>query len=160
MSEVSLDAHTRTRIEDFITDCAHCIDDDDLERWPEFFAEDALYQIVPLEGFEAGHRLGVMLCRGRGMMTDRVRAMRHANIYEPQRYTHILSRSQLKSGDSRVYARTNFHVVRTMQDGGSETFVTGKYVDEIRVDAERVQFLERRVVLDSRRIDTLLVVPL
>lgn len=160
MSEVSLDASIRSRIEDFITACAHCIDDDDLERWPEFFAEQAVYQIVPLEGFEAGHRLGVMLCQGRGMMIDRVRAMRQANIYEPQRYTHILSRSQLTPGRDSICARTNFHVIRTMQDGASETFVTGKYVDRICVDVERVQFLDRRVVLDSRRIDTLLVVPL
>ena len=54
-----LDFVTRNRLDDFMTAYAHCIDDDDLERWPEFFTEDAVYQILPLEGYEAGHRLGV-----------------------------------------------------------------------------------------------------
>lgn len=162
-------AHLRAAVEDLFTAYAHCIDDDDLERWPAFFQEDGLYQIIPRDGYEAGHKLGVMLCRGRGMMSDRVRAMRQANIYEPQRYTHILSRPEIMSqeeatGGAICRTRTNFLVVRTMEDGASETFVTGKYLDVIWMPGnpagEAPALTERRVVLDSRRIDTLLVVPL
>lgn len=159
MSE--LDQNVRGVIEDLLTDYAHSIDDDELERWSSFFVEKGLYQIIPREGFEAGHRLGVMLCRGQGMMNDRIQAMRQANIFEPQRYTHILSRPAITKVDGSSYSvRSNFHIVRTMEDGGSEMFVTGRYLDSIQVAGSEARFLERKVLLDSRRIDTLLVVPL
>ena len=34
------------QIEDFLLDCAHALDDDELESWPDFFTEDAVYQIT------------------------------------------------------------------------------------------------------------------
>ena len=150
----------RLVLEDFLIAYAHCIDDDELERWPEFFAEDGTYQIISREGHDQGHRIGVMLCRGRGMMRDRVRAMRQANISEPQRYTHILSRPAFAVAEDAIRVRTNFHVIRTMEDGQSDTFATGTYLDEIDMTTEGPQLRVRKVVLDSRRIDTLLVVPL
>jgi anthranilate 1,2-dioxygenase small subunit len=150
----------RRRIEDLLTDYAHCIDDDDLERWPGYFTETGLYRVIPRAGHEAGHRMGIMLCRGRGMMMDRVRAMRQANIYEPQRYTHLLGRSSVTAEDSTYSVRTNFQVVRTMEYGDSEMFVSGKYLDRVVVDCGEPRFAERHVILDSRRVDTLLVVPL
>lgn len=158
MSE--LDPAARTRIEDLLTAYCHCIDDDKLERWPEFFTADAVYQIIPREGYEAGHPLGIMLCKGRGMMSDRVRAMRQANIYEPQRYTHMLSRPEIKPNGAGYHVRTNMHVVRTMEDGTSDMFVTGRYLDVVMLSDGAPLFAERRVLLDSRRVDTLLVVPL
>ena len=160
MTEATISTELRARIDDFLLDYAHCIDDDDLEQWPSFFAESGLYQIIPREGYEAGHPIGVMLCRGRGMMIDRVRAMRQANIYEPQRYTHILSRSQMASRGSAITLRTNFQILRTMQDGACDLFACGHYLDAVQVEDTALTFLERRVLLDSRRIDTLLVVPI
>jgi anthranilate 1,2-dioxygenase small subunit len=155
-----LDTHSTQRgICAMLVRCAHRIDDDDLEAWPNFFAEDGMYQIISREGHDAGHKIGVMLCQGRGMMNDRIRAMRQANIFEPQRYTHILGASEFGAHGCDVAVRTNFHVVRTMEDGASETFATGKYLDIVTSD-ETPMFRERIVVLDSRRIDTLLVVPL
>lgn len=150
----------RLALEDFVAAYVHCIDDDDLEHWPEFFLADGMYQIISREGYEEGHRIGVMLCRGQGMMRDRVRAMRQANIYEPQRYTHILSRPSFDVRADHVRARTNFHVVRTMESGQSDTFATGSYADEIVLGLQGPLLKSRKVVLDSRRIDTLLVVPL
>ena len=160
MTEIAISADIRAALEEFMLDYVHCIDDDELERWPSFFAQDGLYQIIAREGHEAGHRLGVMLCRGRGMMADRVHAMRQANIFEPQRYTHILSRTKFERLADAYAARTNFQVVRTMQDGASDLFVSGRYLDRIGFGSSGPSFLERRVLLDSRRIDTLLVVPL
>jgi anthranilate 1,2-dioxygenase small subunit len=153
-------AERRLVLEDFLTAYAHCIDDDALEQWPDFFTDDGVYQIISREGHEHGHKIGVMLCRGQGMMRDRVRAMRQANIYEPQRYTHILSRPAFTNDGDVVAGRTNFHVVRTMEDGQSGLFATGCYVDEIVSGLEGPRLRCRKVVIDSRRIDTLLVVPL
>jgi hypothetical protein len=47
-----------------------------------------------------------------------------------------------------------------MYTGEAELFASGKYLDLIALDNDGPRFAERLVVLDSRRIDTLLVYPL
>ena len=39
-------------------------------------------------------------------------------------------------------------------------FSSGKFLDEIVVDGDRLLFRERTVVCDSSRIDTLMVIPI
>lgn len=157
---MTIDADLKSRIEDFLADYTHAIDDDELERWPDFFTEDALYQITNRENYDAGLPMGVMICEGRGMMADRVMALRTANIYEPHTYCHLLSRTRLAEDGGAFTARTNFQVVRTMQDGRMELYATGKYVDRIVVADGAPLLAERRVVLESRRVDILLVFPI
>ena len=87
--------------------------------------------------------------------------MREANIFEPHRYCHVMERPRLRNSSANTYvARTNFIVTRTMQNGDMETYATGKYLDSIDVSDEAPRFQQRIVVLDSRRIDILLVYPL
>ena len=157
----AIDPALRTRIEDFLLDYAHAIDDGEVEAWPGFFTEDAVYQVTTREAHEAGLPVGIMYCEGRGMMQDRVEALRTANIFEPHTYCHLLGRPRL-SADSpdAVLARTNFQIVRTMQDGGSALFAAGKYLDRIAIDQGGPRLAERRVILESRRIDILLVFPI
>jgi anthranilate 1,2-dioxygenase small subunit/terephthalate 1,2-dioxygenase oxygenase component beta subunit len=92
-----------------------------------------------------------------------VSALRHANIYEAQRYRHLVSATLVERIDAAtVRAVSNFAVVRTMHTGESLLFASGHYLDRIRLAGERgePQFEERLVVLDSRQIDTLLAIPL
>ena len=149
------------RIEDFINDYAHCLDDGDFEGWPDFFEDDGHYQIISRESFEADLPIGVMHCDGRGMFEDRIRALRRASIFEPHVYCHVLGRPRITiAADGYYDVRTNLHVLRTMQDGRTDTFATGKYLDRIALGTDSCRLRERKVVLDSRRIDILLVVPL
>ena len=155
------DALLRVHIEDMFSDYVHSIDDDRIEAWPEYFTETGFYQIISREGFEAGHAIGVLHCDGRGMMKDRVKAMREANIFEPHCYCHVMERPRLHRNSAETYsARTNFIVNRTMQNGDMETYACGKYLDLIDVSGDTPRFRRRIVVLDSRRIDILLVYPL
>jgi len=148
-------------IEDFLLDCAHGIDDDKLEEWPDAFTEDAIYQIIPRESYEQGLPLGILYCEGKGMMIDRINALRTANIYEPHTHCHILGRPRItETGDGAYAGRTNFNVIRTKQDGTMEIYAAGKYVDEIVIEDGRPLLRDRRVVIESHRIDILMVVPL
>jgi hypothetical protein len=54
------DATIRQRIEDFIHDCAHCIDDDRLEEWPGYFTADCRYVIIDRESHAQGLPIGIM----------------------------------------------------------------------------------------------------
>jgi anthranilate 1,2-dioxygenase small subunit len=94
------------------------------------------------------------------MMEDRVRALRTANIYEPHSYRHLPGPPRLAVQGDGFVVRSNFCVFRIAQDGDTVTFATGRYLDRIVRDGDALRFRSRRVVLDSRRIDTLLVLPL
>lgn len=156
-----MDAQLHFMIERLITDYVHCIDDDRLEEWPGFFAEPCLYKIVSAENYERGFPIGVFFANTRGMLQDRVSALREANIYEPQRYRHLVSSIRiLEQTGSVVPAESNFLVTRIMQDGGTSLFATGRYLDRIATDGPKLLFTEKVVVCDSRRIDTLLAIPL
>lgn len=56
--------------------------------------------------------------------------------------------------------RSNYLVVRTTGDGAMTLYSAGVYLDKIVLNGEGVKFEERIVVPDSRRIETLLVIPL
>src|SRR5205814_7366044 len=107
----------RLQLEDLYTDYAACLDQDALEGWPEFFTEDCHYRVTSAENYDAGLPLGLIYATSRNMLRDRVSALRDANIYEPQRYRHLISGIRIEREDGGALDVTaNFLVVRTMQD--------------------------------------------
>jgi anthranilate 1,2-dioxygenase small subunit len=151
----------RLELDALYTNYAHCLDDDRLEEWPDFFVEDCYYRITTAENFEAGLPLGLVYLTSRAMLVDRVMALRKANIYEPQRYRHHISAIKAISGSAAALdVVANLLVVRTMQDGEMSLFAAGRYVDRLVRHNEGWKFARKEVVLDSRQIDTLLAMPL
>jgi anthranilate 1,2-dioxygenase small subunit len=139
---------------------AHALDADRLEEWPDFFTENGRYRIATAENEERGLPLPVLSAEGRAMMRDRVQSLRHANIYEPQRYRHMLSCVLVeKASGDQVRSIANFVVIRIMQDGATMVFASGRYLDRIVLSPSPL-YEERVVVCDSRRFDTLLAIPL
>ncbi len=151
----------RARIEALHADYAQCIDADRLEDWPNFFTENGLYKVVTRENHERGLPVSLIYCTGRGMLADRITALRTANIYEPHVYCHLGGALRITATAGGVTnTESNFTVVRTMASGEMMVFVCGRYLDRI-VERDGVLMLaERIVILDSRRIDTLLVIPI
>ena len=113
------------------------------------------------KNYEAGLPLGLIYATSRNMLKDRVSALREANIYEPQRYRHLVSSIKIVGETAGVLDLVaNFLVVRTMQDGDMTIFGAGCYVDQVRRDGDSWKFARKIVVLDSRQIDTLLAIPI
>jgi 3-phenylpropionate/cinnamic acid dioxygenase small subunit len=155
------DGAIRLGVDALIAAYAECIDEDRLEEWPEFFTEQCRYVIISRADHAAGLRHGIIYAASRGMLTDRVMALRKANIFEPHRYRHIVGPTRIAGVDGGVAeVRSNFLAARIMHDGGTQLFATGRYLDRIDVAARPYRFIERTVVLDSHKIDTLLVIPL
>ena len=104
----------------------------------------------------------MMYAASRAMLRDRVTALREANVYEGQRYRHVLGTPLIAAaGVGSLRARTGFMVARVMQTGETMLFATGCYEDRIVFgEAGDARFAEKIVVLDSRQIDTLLAIPL
>lgn len=136
---------------------AAAIDDDRLEEWPSFFVEDCLYKVTSADNMRDGNEAGIVYADSRAMLTDRVLALRRANIYERQMYRHIVGTSRLTGADT---AETPFLVVRTMRDGRMDLFVAGRYQDRLDDGDGQLRFRERIVICDSSHFDTLVAIPL
>ncbi len=152
--------HVRARIEAFNADYANAIDSDRLEEWPRFFTEDGVYRVITRENRERGLPLSLIYATGRGMLSDRITALRTANIFEPHVYCHQISATKLIGRDGNGWrAESNFAVFRTLISGPMIVFVCGRYVDRLVEGDGHLLLAERNCVLDSRQVDTLLVIP-
>ena len=142
-------------------DHARCLDDDRLEQWPDFFTDDCLYRVTSADNMREGYEASLIFLNSKGMVRDRVSALRTANIYERQAYRHILGQPSILSveGESAT-SETSFMVARIMRDGRTDLFATGRYLDIWRRLGDGVTLTARIVVCDSSRIDTLLALPL
>ena len=157
----NIGAALRRQIEELNTRYIRAIDDDQLEAWPELFTEKCLYRIVTRENFARGFSLPLMECASRGMLLDRVTGYRRVNVYEPQRYTHLLSGLALHTIDAtHVACKQNYLAVRTMITGEMTIFSAGVYLDRVVLGEDGAKFEERIVVQELRRVDTLLVISL
>jgi 3-phenylpropionate/cinnamic acid dioxygenase small subunit len=156
------DAETLFRLAALNSDYASCIDADRLEEWPGLFLEDGRYRLTSADNQRRGYAAGIIYADSRAMLTDRVAALREANIYERQSYRHIVGMPALRRGEAgEITAETPFLVVRTMRDGRMDLFAAGVYLDRVRDDTDgRLRFAERVVVCDSSRFDTLVAIPL
>ena len=151
--------NARQAVEELHARYCHALDDDRLEDWPAFFTENGVYRIATAENEARGLPLPVVYCEGRAMLRDRVQSLRHANIYEPQRYRHIVSSILITvESSTRATSMANFLVVRVMENGEATFFASGRYLD--RIALPELRYEERVVVCDSRRFDTLLAIPL
>lgn len=152
---------TRHRIEDLLFDYAMVIDDDRLEEWPGLFAEDCHYRVCTAADYAEGLPLGMIWADSRAMLVDRIASLREANIYEAHRYRHVTGPFRIDAFDGSVArVRSSFAVIRIMHDGDTDLFASGLYRDRIDLSGETPLFLERIVVIDSQKIDTLLAIPL
>jgi 3-phenylpropionate/cinnamic acid dioxygenase small subunit len=158
-----MDIELQLTVENLLARYVHAIDNDQLEAWPDFFVEQARYRITTAENQERGLPLSLVYADSRAMLRDRVNALRHANVYEAQRYRHTISSVLVERIDMHAArAVSAFQVVRIMHSGETMLFASGRYLDRIRIAGEAgiAQFEERIVVIDSRRVDTLMAIPL
>lgn len=153
---------TQWRVERLLGRYVECIDDDALERWPEFFAADPCrYEIITRENAERGMPLALMFCTSRGMLADRIVSLREANIYPQRWYRHVLSNVVIKAVDAHsLRVHSNYVVFQTRRNGQTDIFSAGKYVDRIVMTDGTLTFSEKRVIADTHRVDTLLVAPI
>jgi len=151
----------RLTVEAFLAEYMLALDADRLEEWHEFFTEDGSYRVTTRENAELGLPLDLMSCKGHGMFKDRITALRTANIFEPHVYCHIPGALRVTGmkGDV-IESESTFPIIRTTNHGDMFDFVCGRTRDRVLVSEAGPKFIDRTVILDSRQIDTLLVIPI
>ncbi len=151
----------RLRAESFLADYYAMIDSDRLEEWASYFVENGSYRVTTRENFDQNLPLSLMSCKGQSMFRDRISALRTANIYEPHVYCHL--HGWLRVTDvsrETIGTESSFSVIRTMSEGDTMLFASGRSYYNFRDIDGKLVLSERVIVLDSRQIDTLLVIPL
>ena len=161
MASNALTLELKSEIDALLNEYAQCIDNDELESWPDFFTDECLYRVIPRENHEVGLPTAVMWCDSRGMLHDRITALRHANVYQVQWYRHIISNPVITTEDGETFnVQSNYAVFKTCNDGDSKVYNVGRYVDVIvRVNGV-LKFKERTAIYDTHRITTLMVIPI
>lgn len=138
-----------------------CLDDDRVEEWPDFFTEDAVYKIVARENVERNLPVATMSCTSKGMMLDRVVALRNASVFSPRYLRHLVSGLRILGEEGGAYVfQANFAVFQTLQDEETKVFLVGKYRGKLIFSAEgELKLREMLAIYDTSQIPGLLAVP-
>jgi 3-phenylpropionate/cinnamic acid dioxygenase small subunit len=151
----------RSRLADLYGAYDDALGEGDYERWPEFFTEACLYKIIPRESYELGHPLGLMQAESRGMLADRVAAIRKTTLYAPRIVQRLVSGIVLRAiepGGMRLAA--SFATFQTMLNEPTQVFLCGRLYDRVVDDGGTLRFAERICVTDSTLVPTSLIFPI
>ena len=151
----------RYEVEELYYEYVECLDEEEFERWPEFFVEDCLYKIIPRENFERNLPIALMRCESKGMLKDRVMTVRETSVYAPRALRHLLSNIRIKGSDNgRLRVQANYAVLETLSDEETRVFNTGRYLDEVVFVGGAPKFKRKVVVYDTVQIPGMLVIPI
>jgi anthranilate 1,2-dioxygenase small subunit len=154
-------AGLKASLREFYEDYANAIDDDELERWPEFFTERSKYVIQSAENYTLGLPIGVIYCDSQGMLRDRVSAIRKTVMFEPRILRHFLSGLRIRTVDAEtVRATIGFLVCESIPNEEPQIFAVGRYEDVLRRATASFLIEERICVCDNVRIRTSLIYPI
>src|SRR5262245_40272302 len=102
---------------------SRCIDNGDLDAWPNFFVERCIYKITTADNHSQGLEAGVVFANSRAMLVDRVTSLREANVYERHTYRHFLGQPWIKSKEAtRITSESSFYLVRSMRHEHNDIF--------------------------------------
>jgi 3-phenylpropionate/cinnamic acid dioxygenase small subunit len=137
------------------------LNDGELERWPELFADPCVYKVIPRENYEQGFPVALIYCESRNMLVDRVVALRETALYAPRIMRRITSGICLRAvAEDGLHLTANFVVLQTMPDRPSEVFLCGRYQDRVVEHGGVLRFAERLCIYDSTIVPASLVYPI
>jgi anthranilate 1,2-dioxygenase small subunit len=159
---MATDAHVlQHRVEQLQLDYVHCLDDGNLDEWPNFFTERCFYAIIARDNLERGRELGVMRFESRAMLVDRATATRNAAVFAPRTVCHVLGGTSIEEiGADGIRARTNVAIYQTSADGDTLLLMAANYRDLIVETDGGLMFKEKRVIYDTLRLPDSVVNPL
>jgi 3-phenylpropionate/cinnamic acid dioxygenase small subunit len=154
----------RGEIEEFNSAYAATLDAGQIEAWPDFFVEDALYRITGRENADAGLPVGLVYCEGLGMLRDRALAIARTMMFAPRYLLHQVTNVRVLAleppeGEGGCRATANYSLYETLVDQRTTLLQVGRYWDRFVRRDGTLKLRERHCVYDSLIIDTALIYP-
>jgi anthranilate 1,2-dioxygenase small subunit len=143
---------------DLLAEYGALIDMAEFDEWLDLFAEECRYQIVPRENFDRGLPAALVFCDSRGMLEDRIRALREANKYNIHTDRHVIGLPRVLEDGLALEAP--FAVFQTDQEGETRLFATGLYRDRLEILGRGLKIRDKLVLLDTFAVPSLLATPL
>ena len=154
----------RIEVEDLYTAYAEALDDGNIEAWPEFFVEDCFYLVIPNENYSRGLPLATIRCESKGMLKDRVVAVRETMAFEPRTLRHLVSNFRVRAngddGATPFEVIANYAVFESLVDEPARVFNTGRYVDKLIRRDGVLKFQQKFCVFDSALVPNSIVYPI
>lgn len=152
---------TQQEVEALYADCAAALDEGEFEKWPSFFAESCSYSVTSKENVERGWPIALMSCDSRGMLLDRVMAIRESMLIIPRVQRRLHSGVRITHVEGPVaHTTASFAVFETFAGEQTTVFVTGRFVDGVVREGDAVRFLKRTCILDTTLVPNSLPFPL
>jgi anthranilate 1,2-dioxygenase small subunit len=150
----------RLEIEEFHAEYCWTLDCGDVERWPEYFTDDAVYRITARENADAGLPVGLVYADSRAMIRDRAFAIKHTQMYAPRTMQHLVTNVRvLQVEGEAIKAQSNYLLLQTLVDGPTTIQQSGRYYDTFVRKGGKLLLKERQCVYDTVLIANDLVLP-
>ena len=149
----------RAQIHDLLAEYGALLDAAQYDEWLGLFAGECSYSVVPRENDERGLPAGLILCDSRAMLEDRIMALCQANKYNIHSDRHLIGLPR-RIGTDGLTIEAPFAVYQTDQEGATRLFATGLYRDRLAATGGGLKIRDKRVVLDTFAVPTLLATPL
>jgi 3-phenylpropionate/cinnamic acid dioxygenase small subunit len=150
----------RMEIEEFHADYCWTLDCGDIERWADYFTDDAVYRITARENADAGLPVGLVYADSRAMIRDRAFALKHTQMYAPRTLQHFVSNVRvLEANAAHIKAQSNYLLLQTLVDGPTTIQQSGRYYDTFVRANGRLLLKERQCIYDTVLIANDLVLP-
>jgi anthranilate 1,2-dioxygenase small subunit len=148
-------------LERFYFDYAACLDEERYSEWPGFFTQDCSYEVLSRENFDQNLPAPLMSCYSNGMAIDRVSmlvkgTLTYRKMYQKRFVTNVRI---LEESSDTIQSAANVLIIQSDLEGVSSLYMTGTYRDVVETGGERLLLRNRRVIVDSFGIDTMLAVP-
>jgi len=150
----------RFALEEFHYAYCDVLDRGDVEAWPAFFTDDAVYRVIARDNIESGLPLSLMLCDGMGMLKDRAFAIAHTEMYAPRYVQHQVGNIRVVAvNDDHIVAEGNYAVYETLIDEATRLLQVGKYRDKFVVQGSALLLKERDCIYDTLMVPNCVVYP-
>jgi anthranilate 1,2-dioxygenase small subunit len=154
-------AQARNEVDAFHAEYCAALDENDIERWPEFFTEDCFYRVTERENADLNLPVGLIYAEGRAMLQDRAVAIGRTQMFAPRNLLHMISNIRILSVSAEaISAIANYLLLQTLVEGPTTIHQAGRIYDRfVRVDG-RLLIKERQAVYDTAIIANDLVYPI
>ena len=156
-----LDFETWQQLLALYTNYAVAVDNNEWDRWPEFFVDDCVYKIQPRENYDRGFPLATLAFESKSMLKDRVYGMTETIFHDPYYQRHVVGIPQVTAVSAEhIEAQANYAVFRTKPDELTTVFNVGRYIDSVRRTPGGLKFASRICVFDSEMIANSIIYPI
>ena len=140
---------------------AAAVDSGNWDTWPDFFTDDCVYRLQPRENFERGFPLATLSFTSKGMLKDRVYAVKETLFHDPYYQRHVVGIPIVRSVNAeRILSEANYAVFRTKLSEITSVFNVGRYIDTVVRTPSGLKFASRQCIYDTEMIPNSIIYPI